>query len=76
MKTFNVQEAAEYLKCSVDTVMAIPRDELPRAKIGKCLVFTDLHLDAYLLAKIEQSAKGAKPRRKREHEYPELPVLG
>jgi hypothetical protein len=74
MKTYNTQEAAEFLKCSVDTVQNIPREELPRTKIGKNLVFTDLHLEAYLLSKIEAEAK-KQPRRKRVQGYPDLQVI-
>ncbi len=49
MKTLNLETAAEFLNISADTMRDLAADgTVPGAKIGKCWVFTDEDLDAYV----------------------------
>ncbi|MER2540014.1 MAG: helix-turn-helix domain-containing protein [Azonexus sp.] len=49
MKTLNLETAADFLNISADTMRDLAADgTVPGAKIGKCWVFTDEDLDAYV----------------------------
>jgi len=63
MKTFNTEEAADFLKTSTDTLMKLAGEGIvPGAKIGRSWVFTDEGLESYLRGEIlQQTTARANP---------------
>ena len=58
-----VQEVATLLRCSVDHVRRIPRNELPAAKVGRRVLYHRDDVLSYVRSKIPvQAAAPAQPR--------------
>lgn len=63
MRTFNLDEAAAFLKISPDTMQLLARSgSVPGAKIGKCWIFFDEALESYL--RNEVTAQTVERRRR------------
>lgn len=75
MKTFGIEGAAEFLNVSPDTIKDLAHNGIvPGAKIGKCWVFADEDLAAYLRQEVRRQTAERRGEKPGQEEKPKVPT--